>query len=120
MNTTELPNDETNFNDEAHEASVLREKLADAETPGFQAEFGPDEAACAGAFVEDALSEADAFDTAIDLANAQSVDAPVFIEHGENLDIPANVTTVNVRELLGKRPGESIKDALDRFRHQGE
>ncbi|SAL62501.1 conjugal transfer protein TraD [Caballeronia humi] len=74
MTTPELPNDETSFDDEANSAAALREKLADAETPGFQAEFDPDEAARAGAFVEDALSEADALDTAIDLIDAQSDD----------------------------------------------
>jgi hypothetical protein len=74
MNTPELPNDETSFDDEANATAALREKLADAETPGFQAEFDPDEAARAGAFVEDALSEADALDKAIDLTDAQSDD----------------------------------------------
>jgi len=38
----------------------VREKLADAQTPGYQAEFDPDEADIAGAFAEDALTEADA------------------------------------------------------------
>jgi hypothetical protein len=35
-------------------------KLQDALTPGFQAEFDPAEAEMAGAFEEDALTEADA------------------------------------------------------------
>jgi hypothetical protein len=47
--------------------AALREKLTDAETPGFEAELDPEEAALAGAFTEDALSEADARDSAIDL-----------------------------------------------------
>ncbi|MFZ3287946.1 MAG: conjugal transfer protein TraD [Telluria sp.] len=38
----------------------VHEKLADALTPGYQAEFDPAEAEAAGAFAEDALSEADA------------------------------------------------------------
>jgi hypothetical protein len=38
----------------------VREKLADAQTPGYQAEFDPGEAEAAGAFTEDALTEADA------------------------------------------------------------
>ena len=50
--------------------AALREKLLDAVVPGFAAEFDPDEAQQAGAFVEDALSEADAFDSAIDLEGA--------------------------------------------------
>jgi len=41
-------------------------KFHDALTPGFQAEFSPEEAEMAGAFPEDALSEADAFDSAPD------------------------------------------------------
>jgi hypothetical protein len=38
----------------------VSEKLQDALTPGYQAEFDPAEAEAAGAFEEDALSEADA------------------------------------------------------------
>ena len=50
-------------------ASVLKEKLLDAQTPGFEVEFDPDEAEQAGAFQEDALSEADALDSTIDLTD---------------------------------------------------
>jgi hypothetical protein len=46
--------------------AILREKLIDALTPGYQAEFDPDEAEQAGAFVEDALSEEDAAESSID------------------------------------------------------
>ena len=49
---------------------ALHEKLHDALVPGFVAEFDPDEAQRAGAFVEDALSEVDAIDSAIDLDGA--------------------------------------------------
>ena len=49
---------------------VLNEKLRDTLTPGFAAEFDPDEAQRAGAFVEDALSETDAADSAPDLEQA--------------------------------------------------
>lgn len=56
--------------DDAAAAAVLREKLIDALTPGYQVEFDPDEAEQAGAFVEDALSEQDAFDSDIDLVDA--------------------------------------------------
>jgi hypothetical protein len=48
-------------------AEVLREKLIDAQTPGYQVECDPEEAAVAGAFIEDALSELDAAESAIDL-----------------------------------------------------
>ena len=49
--------------------AVLIEKLSDAMTPGFEAEFDPEEAERAGAFHEDALSEADALDSCIDAEN---------------------------------------------------
>jgi hypothetical protein len=47
---------------------ALGEKLADAQIPGFQVEFDPDEAEQLGAFKEDALTEQDALDSDIDLA----------------------------------------------------
>jgi hypothetical protein len=50
--------------------TALGEKLADAEVPGYQAEFDPDEAERAGAFVEDAMSEVDALESAIDQVEA--------------------------------------------------
>ena len=46
--------------------TVVLEKLADAETPGFLAEFDPEEAELAGAFQEDALTEEDAIESAVD------------------------------------------------------
>ncbi len=46
---------------------VVDEKLIDAQTPGFQAEFSAREAEIAGAFEEDALSEEDALDSTSDL-----------------------------------------------------
>jgi hypothetical protein len=46
---------------------VIKAKLLDAMTPGFQAEFDPEEADQAGAFIEDALSEGDAMASDIDL-----------------------------------------------------
>jgi hypothetical protein len=58
---------ETPFDDLAE---VLREKLTDALTPGYQTEFDPDEAERAGAFVEDALSEQDAAASTADLVEA--------------------------------------------------
>ncbi len=54
------------FDDRANAAEALRDKLADAQTPGYQAEFDPEEAQRAGAFVEDALSEADALESTED------------------------------------------------------
>lgn len=112
-NLPEIPMQEVPaIDDTAADAEALHEKLNDALTPGYQAEFDPDEAERAGAFAEDALSEQDAAESDIDLVDAT---VPVFIEDGQHLDIPANVTTANARTLLGKRPGESVKDALARF-----
>jgi len=45
---------------------VLTEKLIDAEVPGFEATFDPDEAERLGIFEEDALSEDDAKESSID------------------------------------------------------
>lgn len=62
--------EETLFDDQANAVEALREKLADAQTPGFQVEFDPDEAELAGAFVEDALSEQDAAESSADLIDS--------------------------------------------------
>ena len=67
---TPLPEPQLPIDGEANAAEALREKLADAMTPGYQVEFDPDEAERAGAFVEDALSEADAAESGIDLIDA--------------------------------------------------
>ena len=48
-----------------HRDTVI-DKLHDAQTPGYHAEFDPEEAESAGAFVEDALSEEDALDSVHD------------------------------------------------------
>ena len=48
---------------------VLAEKLTDAMVPGAMVEFDPDEAERMGAFQEDALDEADALESSIDLDN---------------------------------------------------
>lgn len=54
---------------------VVIEKMRDAETPGFWAEFSPDEAELAGAFEEDALSLEDAIATDIDRLASKDNDA---------------------------------------------
>ncbi|MFT2112503.1 conjugal transfer protein TraD [Marinomonas sp. 2405UD68-3] len=58
------------FDDQANAAEALREKLDDAMTSGYQAEFDPEEAETVGAFVEDALSEEDAAESDADLVDA--------------------------------------------------
>jgi hypothetical protein len=61
------------MNNRSNGIDVLAEKLNDAMTPGFEVEFDPDEAERAGAFKEDALSEADALDSCLDLADEEHV-----------------------------------------------
>jgi hypothetical protein len=46
---------------------AIADKLTDAMVPGYAAEFDPDEADRAGAFVEDALAESEAAESAVDL-----------------------------------------------------
>jgi hypothetical protein len=72
---TQRPNDQVSrevipARDDEHATGtqVLREKLIDAMTPGYQAEFDPEEAERAGAFLESALSEGDALASTDDLA----------------------------------------------------
>ncbi|WP_340124102.1 conjugal transfer protein TraD [Methylobacter svalbardensis] len=57
----------TTFDRETAAADAFIEKMSDAETtPGFAVEFDPEEADMAGAFEEDALSEADALASSVD------------------------------------------------------
>lgn len=59
--------------DDPHDGiAMVDEKLLDALTPGFQAEFDPEEADRVGAFTEDALDEQDALDSSDDLKDAQA------------------------------------------------
>ena len=53
---------------------AIKAKLLDAMTPGFQAEFDPDEADQTGAFIEDALSEEDAMASDVDLFEPMNPD----------------------------------------------
>lgn len=110
------------IDDNAAAAAALREKLADAATPGYQAEFDPEEAERAGAFVEDALSEQDAIESIEDLAALTSQGAelaPVFITEGEPMaDLPAFVDTANVRSLYDWKQGESLDEAIARKKPQ--
>ena len=55
----------------------VREKLADALTPGYQAEFDPAEADVAGAFTEDALSEVDALASTHDVMHFSTIPNPM-------------------------------------------
>lgn len=102
------------------DADALREKLADAGTPGYQAEFDPEEAERAGAFVEDALSEQDAADSGDDLVEVGGTLEPAFLDdEGPSADIPPFVTTKTARELYGLRPGETVAQAAARKASEG-
>jgi hypothetical protein len=68
--SNEKPRSEDLFAKASDPTAALREKLADAEVPGYQAEFNPHEAERAGAFVEDAMSEQDALESGIDQLEA--------------------------------------------------
>lgn len=69
------PTDTTDrlYDDHSNAQQALIEKLQDTQTPGFSAEFDPAEAERVGAFTEEALSEADALESAIDSDDASAV-----------------------------------------------
>lgn len=62
----------TDFNQQNTEQTasvtdVLAAKMLDADIPGMEVEFTPEEADLLGAFPEDALSEADALASSVDM-----------------------------------------------------
>lgn len=115
--TTELPP----VDDYANATEALREKMADALTPGFQVELDPDEAERVGAFVEDALSEQDAQESTEDLAELdEQEEEPAFLDdEGPLADIPPFITTSNIREMYGWRPGQTLEEAIARKNKEG-
>ena len=101
--------------DYAKATEALREQLTDAQTPGYQAEFDPEEAERAGAFVEDALSEEDAADSNAHRVEVDGALEPAFLDdEGPSTDIPPFITTTNARELYDLRPGETVPEAIAR------
>jgi len=60
------PDTETDYFDQ----EILNQKLLDAQTPGFKAQFEPMEAEMLGAFTEDALNQKDALESVIDILGA--------------------------------------------------
>ena len=101
--------------DDATGRQVLSKKLDDALTPSFQVEFDPDEAECAGAFVEDALSEQDAAASGEDLAEIDGSLEPAFLDDdGPSAEIPPFITTTNARDLYDLREGETVAEAIAR------
>ena len=115
--TAELPP----VDDYANATEALREKMVDALTPGFQVELDPDEAARMGAFAEDALSEQDAQESTEDLADLdEQEEKPAFLDdEGPLADIPPFITTSNIREMYGWRPGETLQEAIARKNKEG-
>ena len=106
------------IDDTAAGAAALREKLTDALTPGYEAEFDPEEAERAGAFREDALNELDAAASTDDLAEA--LEEPAFLDdEGPSAEIPPFITTTNARELFDLRPGETVSEAIARRNAKG-
>ena len=108
------------LDDDAAGREAVREKMADALTPGFQVEFDPDEAERVGAFVEDALSEQDAAESCADLVEVDGALEPAFLDdEGPSADIPPFITTTNARELYDLRPGETVAQAAARKASEG-
>lgn len=108
------------IDDAATAAEVVREKLTDAMTPGYQAEFDPEEAERVGAFVEDALSEQDAAESSEDLAELGGEEEPAFLDdEGPSADLPPVPTATNARELYGLRPGATVPEAIERKVREG-
>lgn len=89
-------------------AAVLK-KLADAETPGLQVEFDPEEAEMAGAFVEDALSAEDAMESVTDFAVTQYAN---LVQQDDFVEIPTFTTLRIVRDTHEKERSDSMKAAI--------
>ncbi len=108
-------NDETsNTTQQQADVEVVKEKLADAQVPGFKAEFDALEAERAGAFYEDALSELEA---AASLGDPQDDLVPGFISEADddvNAPLPAFISTTNSLELYDPQPGETVAEAITR------
>lgn len=65
---------------------VVHEKMVDAQTPGFRAEFTPDEAESAGAFTEDALTQEDALESSSDLIELTDMLEPLEDDNSSDFD----------------------------------
>lgn len=75
------------------------------------------EAARHGAFVEDALTEADAGAAADVEQGAAELPEPAFLDdEGPSADLPAFIDTANIRSLYGWEPGETVEEAIARHR----
>lgn len=115
---TTMNNDEAgNITAEQAAQEVLKEKLADAMLPGYQAEFDAEEAEQLGAFREDALDEAAAAVSGDDLNEDLE---PAFLDDdGPSNDLPPFITTTNAAELYDLQPGETVLEAIARKAKEG-
>lgn len=113
-------NDQTsNTTNQQADADVVNEKLADAQVPGFKAEFDALEAERVGAFHEDALSELEA---AASLDDQQDDLVPGFLSEADddvNAPLPAFISTTNSLELYDLQPGETVAEAITRKASEG-
>ncbi|MDF7677046.1 conjugal transfer protein TraD [Neisseriaceae bacterium ESL0693] len=95
---------------------VVKEKLIDAQTPGFEAEFDPDEAEFAGAFVEDALSEEDALEGSVDLNDALGEVQPCFLDDDNGYsEVPPFITVIHAHEMFDIKEDETLPEAIARY-----
>jgi len=99
--------------DSASTTGALREKLIDAQTPGYQAEFDPEKAERAGAFVKDALNEQDAIKSSVGLASLGADQPPLDIIIAR-LSRLTHIRTASARSIFGCKPGETVDEAIAR------
>jgi len=90
----------------------VREKLIDAQTPGYQAEFDSVKVERAGAFVEDALSEQAARASQGDDLPAQAITTT----RPRRIDLSqvTHIRTASASTMFGCKPGETMFDAIAR------
>jgi hypothetical protein len=94
----DLTNDQSqDMSKDQAELAAVTEKMRDAMTPGFEVEVDPREAELLGAFTEDAISEVDAQESAVDLAT-QDDEGPVFLDEEGPSDIVPQGIYVTVRD----------------------
>ncbi|MDR3352268.1 MAG: conjugal transfer protein TraD [Zoogloeaceae bacterium] len=121
-NTNTAANDEplvvlSAVDDTAVDREVVYEKLADAATPGYQAEFDPNEADYAGAFEEDALSEQDAAESSDDLVEPE--EKPAFLDDEGPMEPAFNHhRTASISDMFDWKPGETLDEAIARKKAQ--
>ena len=69
-----------------------------------------------GAFIEDALTEADALAAGPDERQEEEQQVAFLDDEGPSDDLPAFIDTANIRSLYGWEPGETVEEAIARHR----